>query len=59
MKIYAPKGTKGAYIAPKATSIEYKDKYIKQMEFVLNKDTKVEVMEVNEETTEIVLKVVV
>lgn len=59
MKIYAPKGTKGAYIAPKATSIEDKDKYIKQMEFVLNKDTKVEVMEVNEETKEIVLKVVV
>ena len=29
------------------------------MEFVLNKDTKVEVMEVNEETKEIVLKVVV
>lgn len=56
--IYAPAGTKGVYISPKAINPEKNNKYIKQMETILGPDTKVEILEIKSYKREIYLKVV-
>lgn len=56
--IYAPAGTKGVYISPKAINPEKNNKYIKQMETILGPDTKLEILEIKSYKREIYLKVV-
>lgn len=56
--IYAPAGTKGTYISPKAINLKENNKYIKQMEAILGPDTKLEILEIKSYKREIYLKVV-
>lgn len=59
LTIEAPAGTKGAYISPKALDKEKNNKYISQMEVILGPDTPAEILEINYETKEILLRVIV
>lgn len=56
--IYAPAGTKGVYISPKAINPEKNNKYIRQMETILGPDTKAEILEIKTYEKEIYLKVI-
>ena len=52
--ILAPKGTKGVYISPKSC-----DKYAPEMEFIFNRNTNLEILDINPETKTVLLKVIV
>lgn len=52
--ILAPKGTRGVYVAPKAGK-----KYSPEMEFILDRHTKVKILDINYSTHTVLLKIIV
>ena len=58
LTIYAPEGTNGVYISPKALSKKHNNKYIRQMEVILGPDTQMEIKEINFKEKEIILQVI-
>ena len=59
VELEAPVGTDAVYIAPKAKSKKYKDKFIKQMEIIVKDGTRCEIIEVDEVAHKVVLRAMV
>lgn len=53
-----PVGTKAVYIAPKAKSKTYGNKYIRQMETILDRDTPCEILEIIDDDVKNIHKVI-
>lgn len=59
IELEAPVGTDAVYIAPKAKSKLYKDKFIRQMETIVKDGTECEIVDVDEVNHKILLRAIV